>query len=221
MKKILLALCLYCGILSADGFTPSSNNFEIDKWKEFIGVNIGAGLYDIEPGYIFSFNNRLGGYAPTRAFGGNIAITMGKQKYTYEKVGWRYLFALRADYMDGWKYRKNKDLNLKSGWGINATFAVDGMFDFVRESNSSFGMILGFGFELFDLKIVNTDGKNAWGVTTPFLGDIRVGFRGQFDKNVIDLILAIPYAGGISISGGIGLQSFVSSTLTLGYKYLF
>lgn len=221
MKRILLVLCIYCGVLSAEGIAPSSNNFEIGKWKEFIGVNIGVGLYDIEPGYIFSFNNRLGGYTPTRAFGGNIAITTGKQKYTYEKVGWRYLFTLRADYMDGWKYRENKDLHLKSGWGINATFAIDGMFDFVRENNSSFGMILGFGFELFDLKIVNTDGKNTWSVTTPFLGDIRVGFRGQFDKNMIDLILAIPYAGGISISGGIGLQSFMSSTLTLGYKYLF
>lgn len=81
-------------------------------------------------------------------------------------------------------------------------------------------MILGVGFELFDLKIINADDKNTWGVTTPFLWDIRIGFKGQFDKNVVDLILAIPYAGGISIPGGVGLRTFVSTTLTLGYKYL-
>lgn len=221
MKRILLILCLFYGVLGAEDLQFNSNSSEIGKWREFIGVNVGAGLYDIEAGYVFSFNNRLAGYTPTRAFGGNIAITTGKQKYTYENIGWRYLFTLRADYMDGWKYRDNENFNLKSGWGLNATFAVDGMFDFVKSNNSSFGMILGVGFELFDLKIINTDGKNAWGVTTPFLGDIRIGFKGQFDKNVVDLILVIPYAGGISISGGVGLRTFVSTTLTLGYKYLF
>lgn len=160
-KEILLIFCLCFTILSAEGLTPSSNNFEIGKWKEFIGVNIGAGLYDINEGYIITINNRLLGDSPTRAFGGNIAITTGKQKYTYEKVGWRYLFILRVDYMDGWKYKESQDLHLKSGWGLNATVAVDGMFDFVREGNSSFGMILGLGFQGFDLKIINKDSKNA------------------------------------------------------------
>lgn len=202
--------------------SPLSNSSEIGKWREFVGVNVGVGLYDIGLGYIFWLNTRLAGYAPSRAFGGNIAITTEKQKYTYEKVGWRYLFALRADYMNGWKYRSDeKNFHLKSGWGLNATFAIDGLFDFVRENNSSFGMILGVGFELFDLKVINTDSKNAWSVTTPLSGSFRLGFKGQFDKNVVDLILTIPYAGGISISGGLGTHIITSSTLTLSYQYLF
>lgn len=220
-KKIALIVCLFCGILGAEEIAPSSNNFEIGKWKEFIGVNIGAGLYDINEGYIISINNRLFGASPTRAFGGNIAITTGKQKYTYEKVGWRYLFILRVDYMDGWKYKEDQDFHLKSGWGLNATVAIDGMFDFIRENNSSFGMILGLGFQGFDLKIINRDSKNAWGVTAPLAGEFRIGFKGQFDNNVLDCVLSIPYVGVVGLSGKVGFRTFSSTTLTLGYQHLF
>lgn len=219
MKKIMKIFCLVYTMLGVHAH--SSENFKIGEWQKFIGISIGAGLYDIQPGYIFSFNTRLAGYSPTRAFGGNIAITAGGQKYTYEKVGWRYVFVLRADYMDSWKYRYNQNFHLKSGWGINATMAIDGMFDFIRANNSSFGMILGVGFELFDLKIIKSESESVWGVTTPFVMDMRIGFRGQFNKNVIDLVLTFPYGGGIGISGGVGARTFLGTTLTLGYKHLF
>lgn len=221
IKRLCLILCLVCGGMSAEDNLAKASDSEIGKWREFVGVSAGAGLYDVGLGYIFWFNSRLGGVNPTRAFGGNIAFAIGKQKYTSEKIGWRYLFGLRADYMDGWQYYDNENFHLKSGWGINASFAIDGMFDFVKQNNSRFGMILGIGFELFDLKIIKTNSKNAWGVNIPLGGNLRIGFKGQFQHNVVDLVFGIPYAGGISISGGIGYRTLISTTLTLGYKYLF
>lgn len=221
-KKLITILSIVYTFLYAQNPLSSSNDyFEIGKWREFVGVSAGAGLYDIGEGYIISFNNRLAGASPTKAFGGNIAIVTGKQKYTYEKVGWRYLFILRADYMDGWKYKDDDDFHLKSGWGLNATFAIDGMFDFFKKNNSSFGMILGIGLEGLDLKIINRDSKNAWGVTAPLAGDFRIGFRGQFDSNVIDCVLSIPYVGFVGLSGKVGFRTFSSTTLTLGYQHLF
>ena len=123
--------------------------------------------------------------------------------------------------MDEWKYYRNENFQLKSGWGLNVAFAIDGLFDFVRQGDSRFGMVLGIAFEFLDFKNVKTDSKNAWGVTVPLGGKLRIGFKGQFDNSVLDLILGIPYAGGVSISRHIGAHSFVNTTLTLGYKHFF
>ena len=71
-----------CGGMSAEDNLAKASDSEIGKWRTFVGVNAGAGLYDVGLGYVFWFNTRLAGISPTHAFGGNIAIVAGKQKYT-------------------------------------------------------------------------------------------------------------------------------------------
>lgn len=221
IKKILLCVCLFlCAVIQAE---------EVDK-KWFIGVEGGVGLYDLGLSVVMTPNLRLYGANP---YAGEmnylLGVIGGFQKYTYEKVGFRFSFGIKGYYVEKFGEVSYDDSNvvnktyrsLGDGGGFYAVMYWDGLFDFVHSGDNRFGMILGIGLEQGVLFLNRPNKEKAFG----FMGNfpIRLGFQTQFGHNIIDLVANLSL-GGISLGGlireGFGVGSY-NSTVTLGYKYLF
>ena len=196
----------------------------------FIGLEGGSGLYDLSLSVVITPNLRLYGENP---YAGKmnylLGIVGGFQKYTYEKVGFRFSFGIKGYYVEKFGEVSYDDSNvvnktyhsLGDGGGFYAVLYYDGLFDFVHSGENRFGMILGIGIEQGVL-FINRPNKDR---TFGFMGNlpIRFGFQTQFGHNIVDLVANIPL-GGVSLGGlfgeGFGVGSY-NSTVTLGYKYLF
>lgn len=219
-QKFLLIVCLLCGIVFSQ---------EQEKtW--FIGVEGGVGLYDLGLSVVMTPNLRLYGANP---YAGEmnylLGVIGGFQKYTYEKVGFRFSFGIKGYYVEKFgevSYDDSSAVNktyrsLGDGGGFYAVMYWDGLFDFVHSGDNRFGMILGVGLEQGVLFLNRPNKEKAFG----FMGNfpIRLGFQTQFGHNIIDLVANLSL-GGISLGGlireGFGVGSY-NSTVTLGYKYLF
>lgn len=221
-QKILLCLCVFlCGVIEAEDLER--------KW--FVGFDGGVGLYDLGLSMVITPNLRLYGEKP---YAGEmnylLGIIGGFQKYTYEKVGFRFSFGIKGYYVEKFGNVSYDDSNIANktyhslgdGGGFYAVIYYDGLFDFVHSGDNRFGMILGIGVEQ-GMLFFNRPNKTerAFG----FMGNfpIRLGFQTQLGHNIIDLVANLSL-GGISLGGLIGEGFDVgsyNSTLTLGYKYLF
>lgn len=220
IQRFFLILCLLCG-------TAFSQEQE-KTW--FIGVEGGVGLYDLGLSVVMTPNLRLYGANP---YAGEmnylLGVIGGFQKYSFEKVGFRFSFGIKGYYVEKFgevSYDDSSVVNktyrsLGDGGGFYAVMYWDGLFDFVRSGDNRFGMILGIGLEQGVLFLNRPNKEKAFG----FMGNfpIRLGFQTQFGHNIIDLVANLSL-GGISLGGlireGFGVGSY-NSTVTLGYKYLF
>lgn len=224
MKKIIFLVVLCLSFVCAKDANDS-------QWRSFVGVEGGVGLYDLSLNAVITPNLRLYGLKP---YAGQmnylLNIIGGWQRYTYEKVGLRFSFGIRAYYIerfgevsydDPQKDKKNYH-HLGDGGGFYGSINYDGLFDFVRNGDRHFGMILGIGFEQGFVLLNRPDKeKKSLGVVGNI--PIRLGLQAQFGRSIIDFVVGLPL-GGVSITGIIGEGFDVASynsTLTLGYKHLF
>ncbi len=222
MKKIILSLFLFLGFTYAE--SPIKRDFEVGKWRGFFGVEGGVGMMDIVPLFFIQLSSNIGLFQNTYGLRGlsyGAGIVGGWQKYTYEKVGMRNTLGLRVFGTKITKSGNIEDTFLGDVKFANETksliidvvpyYALDGLFDFVKNGRNRFGMNLGFAVDVFHLSFL----KDLKGIGVATLS-ARLGFYTQFNHNVIELNATIPLAG---LNGG---KIFAyNSTLTLGYKYLF
>ena len=233
MKKTLLFLCLFFGILNAEEITSESS--DSNKWRTFIGIEGGVGLYSITNSAFFAhFNTYLTGKSPyADSMGYNLALQIGWQKYTSEYFGKRFILSLRGDYIqDFGEYKDgNKQFPLGNGYGFMFSFITDWLFDFSVQGKNRYGMFAGIGIDIFGMEYVNdairfnygqNKNRGAFGVIGSFVA--RLGFKTQIENNVVDLTLNIPVIGAFAFGGFTQTGMYhapINSTLTLGYKYLF
>ena len=196
-----------------------------------MGVEGGVGMYDLGLNAVITPNIRLYGLSPYASkMNYLLGLVGGFQKYTYEKVGFRFSFGIRGYHVgkfgkvsyDDPKINNKTYHQLGDGGGAYALVYYDGLFDFVKSGDKRFGMILGIGFEQGFFLLNNLD-RNEKSVGIVGNIPIRLGFQTQFGCNIIDFVANLTL-GGFSITGimgeGFGVGSY-NSTLTLGYKYLF
>lgn len=181
------------------------------QWKSFFGVEVGVGMMNISTAFIFGGNAFNACGLVGLSYGGG--ILGGWQKYTYEKVGMRNTLGLRVFGAKSFEAKQTEYEKYEKDLFIDTTFyyALDGLFDFVKNGDNRFGMSLGFSIDLFQL----TESKDLFGLGLFFRFSPRLGFYTQFDNHVVDLVASVPLVGA---GGG---ELAYNSTLTLGYKYLF
>ena len=217
MKKIvyLIILCLSFSY---------AKNADDSRWRGFFGVEGGVGMMDIVPLFFIQLSSNIGLFQNTYGLRGlsyGAGIVGGWQKYTYEKVGMRNTLGLRVFGTKITKSGNIEDTFLGDVKFANETksliidvvpyYALDGLFDFVKNGRNRFGMNLGFAVDVFHLSFL----KDLKGIGVVTLS-ARLGFYTQFNHNMIELNATIPLAG---LNGG---KIFAyNSTLTLSYKYLF
>lgn len=206
MKKLLLAFALFCSTLGA-----SESSSTTSQWQSYFGVEGGVGMMNVSTAFIFSANAFNAHGLAGLSYGGG--IFGGWQKYTYEKVGMRNTLGLRVFGAKNLKAKQTEYEKYEKDLFVDTTFyyALDGLFDFVKNGENRFGMSLGFSIDLFQL----TESKNFSGFGFFFRFSPRLGFYTQFDNHIVDLVASVPLVG---IGGG---ELAYNSTLTLGYKYLF
>lgn len=232
MKKTLLFLCLFFGILNAEEFTSESSDSH--KWRTFVGIEGGVGLYSIFPSVFLNFNYHLGGVkAYANSLGYNLALQVGWQKYDSEYFGKRFTLSLRGDYMQNYGEYKNsnKQFPLGNGYGVMLSFNTDWLFDFSVQGKNRYGMFAGIGIDVLGIYLINPTiqaklaspkERGAIDIAGSFVA--RLGFKTQIENSVIDLTFNIPVFGIASFGGFDQTDKFhapINSTLTLGYKYLF
>ena len=232
-KRIFLVFALFFGILSAEDFSLNLDS-EIGKWRTFIGIEGGVGLYSIFPSAFFNFNYHLSGdKAYANSLGYNLALQVGWQKYDSEYFGKRFILSLRGDYMQDYGKYKNGDKQFPLGndYGFMLSFDTDWLFDFSVQGKNRYGMFAGIGIDVLGLFLINPTiqaklaspkERGAIDIAGSFVA--RLGFKTQIENSVIDFTLNIPVFGIASFGGFEQTGNFhapINSTLTLGYKYLF
>lgn len=173
---------------------------EEKKKKKFIGVTFGAGVGDLglpvlNPRFFKQAKDELVGNSLEFA----LAVEGGWQKYTYEKVGYQAVFRGRFVYMSDFRnpiFSAPIPTKFHDALSIEVSAGVDGIFDFVKNDNSSFGMILGInaGFNLVIPFQPEDDYVKAWfnnGYGT--LSNLRVGFQVGMPTGFIDLVAEVPF----------------------------
>lgn len=208
MKRLLL-LCL---LIFSNLYSQSAEDSK--QWQSYFGVEGGVGLMDVEIGAVASLNLGLADIYYLRGLSYGGGILGGWQKYTSEKIGMRNTLGLRVF---GTKDTKSGDDKYKKREGDFITdttfyYALDGLFDFVKNGKNRFGMSLGFSTDLFHLTL----GAGAGGFGFLFHFASRIGFYTQFDNNIIELMASVPLIGFVDF-----VEISYNSTVTLGYKYLF
>lgn len=221
MKKIVLILALVFGSVWSE---------EDSQWRGFFGVEGGVGVFGVSGnGFIFSGNSLFNTEHNTLGLGYSVGVLGGWQKYTSEKVGMRNTLGFSFSYIPnissikkGETYRENclfncknakeYDYNNRKAQHYDAYYALDGLFDFVKNGENRFGMSLGFSLNL-SVGASQGVGDSVGGITG-FFG-VRIGLYSQFQNNVFDLVLKTP------LGGFCGSDNINGNTLTLGYKYLF
>lgn len=152
MKKyLLIVLFLFSQAFSEDFVNES----EMGIWKSYFGVEGGVGIYGIENAFIIAINPT---FFPSNTYlgvGYSLGILGGWQKYTYEKVGMRntlsfaFSFVPNISSIQKGNYEKfelcifrckNQKVDFTEARGQNYDFyyALDGLFDFIKQKQKSF-----------------------------------------------------------------------------------
>ena len=226
LKRIILFLGILFYTLGAEALTTTDDK----QWQSYFGVEGGVGVFGVSgSGVIFSGNSLFHTEHNTLGLGYSAGVLGGWQKYTSEKVGMRNTLGFSFSYIPnissikkGETYRENclfncknakeYDYNNRKAQHYDAYYALDGLFDFVKNGENRFGMSLGFSL---NLSVGDSQGiGDSVGGVTGFFG-VRIGLYSQFQNNIFDLVLKTPL-GGFCASDNIN-----GNTLTLGYKYLF
>lgn len=146
IQRIFLIVCLLCGILNAEGMASSSKDLQ---WQSYFGVEGGMGAMSFFPAFLASFNLSIIRFDHSTfdwAYGGS--VLGGWQKYTSDKVGMRHTLGFRV-FVDPNTQAETKDKNKgKTTAEFSLYYALDGMFDFVKNGDNHFGMILGVGTDV-------------------------------------------------------------------------
>lgn len=216
MKKLILSLFLLFGISYAE--SPISTDSEVGKWKSYFGIEGGAGLFEVTGTFLGGLNPFFGMpvYLRGMSYGGS--ILGGWQKYTSEKIGMRNTLGLKVFVAPKTQTLSDEGIFLLEDFTKSKEdtttemafyYALDGLFDFVKNGNHHFGLNFGFSVAI---------GGN-FGRASGFSGlqlSPRLGLYTQFDNNIIDCIISVPLIGISSL-----FDVTFNSTLTLGYKHLF
>ncbi|RDU71104.1 hypothetical protein [Helicobacter brantae] len=238
MKRIfaILFLCLYTtqshaifwafGAIREASMTEEERLLEEEeekKKKHFIGFSVGAGVGDIsgvpafQPRFFKSIKGELIGNSLEFA----LAIEGGWQKYTYEKVGYQTIFRGRVIYMSDFsspifsspipnKFNEALSLELSAG--------IDGIFDFIKNDEVSFGMILGINggaSMLIPFQEADDYIQGAAHCSYGLFSNLRTGFQVGLPTGFIDLILESSFVPLMM------MKSPFNYTLSLGYKHFF
>ena len=205
MKRIVLILALVFGSVWGEESSDS-------QWKSYFGVEGGVGAMCFLSTFMVSFNGSIIRFDHSVfdwAYGGS--VLGGLQKYTSDKVGMRHTFGFRI-FVDPNTQAFTKDENKgKTSAEFSLYYALDGMFDFVKNGDNHFGMILGVGTDVISANFGANTGVSWLLELTP-----RIGFYTLFGRHGIDIIASVPIFG-IGVIGDVALNS----TVTLGYKYFF
>lgn len=208
LKRIILFLGILFYTLGAEALTKADDK----QWQSYFGVEGGMGAMCFLSTFLVSFNGSIIKFNHSVfdwAYGGS--ILGGWQKYTSNKIGMRHTLGFRV-FVDPNTQAFTKDKNKgKTTAEISLYYAIDGMFDFVKNGNNHFGMILGVGTDVISANFGANTGVSWLLELTP-----RIGFYTLFGRHGIDIIASVPIFG-LGVVGDVSLNS----TVTLGYKYLF
>lgn len=150
-----------------------------------------------------------------------LAIEGGWQKYTYEKVGYQTIFRGRVIYMSDFSspvFSAPIPKKFNEALSLEVSAGIDGIFDFIKNDETSFGMILGINggasmlipFQEAD-DYIQGMAHCGYGV----FSNIRTGFQIGMPTGFIDLVAEIPLLPFMFPK-----NSF-NYTLSLGYKHFF
>ena len=190
---------------------------EEKKKKHFIGFSVGAGIMDLGSPIL---NPRIWKVDQKYLEGNslNIALSLegGWQKYTYEKVGYQVIFRGRINYATDFKspiFNAPKTSIYKIAFLATASAGIDGIFDFVKSNENSFGMILGINA---GAGMIWADKDSDAGVSLGLNTNLRTGFQVGLPTGFIDLTLELPL-----IPLFFPKEVPYNYTLSLGYKHFF
>lgn len=193
-----------------------------EGYKHFIGFSVGAGVGDLGLPLI---NPRLYNVAKKELIGNSLefplAIEGGWQKYTYEKVGYQTMFRGRVIYMSDFSspiFSAPIPNKFNEALSIELSAGIDGIFDFIKNDETSFGMILGIngGFSmLIPFQEADDYIQGAANCGYGVFSNIRAGFQIGMPTGFIDLVAEIPFAPILV------MKSPFNYTLSLGYKHFF
>ena len=221
MKKIILSLFLFLGFTYAE--SPIKRDSEVGEWRSFVGVEGGVGVFGVFPAIFLSLNPSFHPKGNPFGLGYSIGFSGGWQKYTFEKVGLRNTLGFLFSYVPDLasiqrgsgdncmfcKSDKPTDFKGISGQGYNFYYALDGLFDFVKNGETRFGMSLGFR-----IAVTGTSGQNGlYGFLATY--GARTGLYAKFNDSLLDLTFSISITGA-----GIG-DIIYDAPFMLGYKHLF
>lgn len=183
---------------------------------------MGAGVGDLSLPLI---NPRLYKSAKKELIGNSLefalAIEGGWQKYTYEKVGYQATFRGRFVYMSDFKnpiISAPIPKNFTQAFAFELSAGIDGIFDFIKNDKSSFGMILGIngGAGMFiPFQEANDYIQGALHCSYGLFSNIRAGFQIGMPMGFIDFVAEVPFVSTLI------LKSPYNYTLSLGYKHFF
>lgn len=108
--------------------------------------------------------------------------------------------------------------NFTQAFSFELSAGIDGIFDFIKNDKSSFGMILrinGGAGMLIPFQEANDYIQGALHCSYGLFSNIRAGFQIGMPTSFIDFVAEVPFISTLV------LKSPYNSTLTLGYKYLF
>lgn len=194
-----------------------------EGYKHFIGFSVGAGVGDIsgvpafQPRFFKSIKDELIGNSLEFPF----AIEGGWQKYTYEKVGYQTMFRGRFLYMSDFSspiFSAPIPNKFNEALSIELSAGIDGIFDFIKNDETSFGMILGIngGFSmLIPFQEADDYIQGAAHCSYGLFSNLRTGFQVGLPTGFIDLVLESSFVPLMM------MKSPFNYTLSLGYKHFF
>lgn len=231
MKKVFafLFLCFYCNQSYAWGWfdnEPAEQEVEVKKvdnnTKSFIGFSVGAGSGDLVE---IPLNPRFFKGSKEEFLGSSLefalAIEGGFQRYTHEKVGYQTMFRGRFVYMSDFKhpiFSAPIPKKFNEALSVELSAGIDGIFDFVKNDKSSFGMILGINGGasiVIPFQEAETYIQGAAHCGYGVFSNMRAGFKIGVPTGFIDLVAEVPLLPFMFP------KNTFNYTLSLGYKHFF
>lgn len=192
-----------------------------EGYKHFIGFSVGAGIMDLAcPMFNPRYWKRGDIYA--NSFDIALAIEGGWQKYTYEKVGYQTMFRGRISYAPDFSspiFSAPIPKKFNEALSIELSAGIDGIFDFIKNDETSFGMILGIngGFSmLIPFQEADNYIQGAARCSYGVFSNLRTGFQVGLPTGFIDLVLELPIMPMFLPN-----EDPYNYTLSLGYKHFF